>query len=162
MWWLLHTSWREFGRAPLIPPDPDVRRVYHEMLRRLQRDMLVLLMAVGLPLSLVFGVQLWQGIFGDRTVPSSLFVIHVGRVLLLLVCLFVLLQQQLLVALTAVMEMGMHESMQLLMGELRHQLSPAEQSTALGLSLSEYYRRRRDAVAVLLDMLLRHGEVPDC
>lgn len=97
-----------------------------------------------------------------RTVPSSLFVIHVGRVLLLLVCLFVLLQQQLLVALTAVMEMGMHESMQLLMGELRHQLSPAEQSTALGLSLSEYYRRRRDAVAVLLDMLLRHGEVPDC
>jgi len=94
MWSPIQTSWREFGRVSPIAPDADERRVYGEMIRRLQRDMLLLLMLVGLPLSLVFGVQLWQGVFGDRSVPASVFAIHVGRVLLLLACLLLLLRQQ--------------------------------------------------------------------
>lgn len=42
----------------------------------------------------------------------------------------------------------------LLLGELHDQLSPVAQSRAVGLSLSEYYRSRREAVKVLLEMLI--------
>jgi len=55
--------------------------------------------------------------------------------------------------LAAVMRLGAHESMAILQGELVAQVPPAEQSAALGLSQSEYYRRRRDAIAVLVDLL---------
>jgi CheY-like chemotaxis protein len=55
--------------------------------------------------------------------------------------------------LNASMRLGAFQSMAILQGELMHQTSPAEQSAALGLSLSEYYRRRREAIGVLLELL---------
>jgi CheY-like chemotaxis protein len=57
--------------------------------------------------------------------------------------------------LDTIMLLGTFESIAISQGELMQQRSPAEQSAALGLSLSEYYRRRREAIAVLLQMLIR-------
>jgi hypothetical protein len=56
-----------------------------------------------------------------------------------------------------IMRLGAPESIAILQGELLNQASPTEQAAELGLSLSEYYRRRRDATLVLLDMLTRSG-----
>lgn len=64
--------------------------------------------------------------------------------------------RQLLEYIEEIMQLGVHESARLLLGELRDQLSPAVQSRAIGLSRSEYYRRRREAVRVLLEMLIAH------
>lgn len=55
--------------------------------------------------------------------------------------------------LAAVMRLGAHESMAILQNELVAQVPPAEQSAALGLSQSEYYRRRREAITVLVELL---------
>jgi hypothetical protein len=54
------------------------------------------------------------------------------------------------------MRLGVNESIAILQGELVGQLSVADQCAALGISRSEYYRRRREATAVLLDLLTRH------
>ncbi len=64
------------------------------------------------------------------------------------------LYQRLLQELDEVWHYSMLESIQLLATELRNQLPPAEQCRQVGLSLSEYYRRRREAIAVLYAMLL--------
>jgi len=53
--------------------------------------------------------------------------------------------------------LGAHESLDILHGELLNQLSPQEQCADLGLSLSEYYRRRREAALALLDLLTQSG-----
>ncbi len=55
------------------------------------------------------------------------------------------------------MRLGAPESIAILQGELLNQASPTEQAAELGLSLSEYYRRRREATLVLLDLLTRPG-----
>ena len=55
--------------------------------------------------------------------------------------------------LAAVMRLGVHESIAILQGALIEHTSPADQSAALGVSLSEYYRRRREAIAVLVQLL---------
>ena len=57
--------------------------------------------------------------------------------------------------LDAIMHLGAFESISIVQGELVGHTSPAEQSAALGLSPSEYYRRRREAISVLLEMLAR-------
>ena len=54
-----------------------------------------------------------------------------------------------------IMRLGAPESLAILQGELVNQASPAQQCAELGLSLSEYYRRRREATLVLLDLLTR-------
>jgi CheY-like chemotaxis protein len=54
-----------------------------------------------------------------------------------------------------IMQLGAPESLAILQGELVNHASPAEQCAELGLSLSEYYRRRREATLVLLDLLTR-------
>jgi CheY-like chemotaxis protein len=59
----------------------------------------------------------------------------------------------LLQALGDIMHLGAHESAAILRGELVQQLSVAEQCATLGISRSEYYRRRHKAVAVLLELL---------
>jgi CheY-like chemotaxis protein len=55
--------------------------------------------------------------------------------------------------LAAVMRLGAHESIAILQGELIEHTSPTDQSAALGVSLSEYYRRRREAIVVLVELL---------
>jgi CheY-like chemotaxis protein len=55
--------------------------------------------------------------------------------------------------LAAVLRLGAHESIAILQGELIEHTSPADQSAALGVSMSEYYRRRREAIVVLVDLL---------
>ncbi len=55
--------------------------------------------------------------------------------------------------LVAVMRLGAHESIAILQGEFIEHASPADQSAALGVSISEYYRRRREAIEVLVELL---------
>jgi CheY-like chemotaxis protein len=54
-----------------------------------------------------------------------------------------------------IMRLGAPESIAILQGELVHQAPPTQQAADMGLSLSEYYRRRREATLVLLDLLTR-------
>lgn len=63
--------------------DAQDQAVYRQMMTRLQRDMLLLLMAIGLPLSLFFGVQLFHDSWGALTMPPAMFFIHVVRIGLL-------------------------------------------------------------------------------
>lgn len=63
--------------------------------------------------------------------------------------------KQLLTYLDEIMRLGVHESMNILYGELKHNTAPADQCHELGISRSEYYRRRREAVAVLLELVTR-------
>lgn len=55
--------------------------------------------------------------------------------------------------LDAIMQLGASASLTILQGELVHHCTPEEQCAEFGLSLSEYYRRRREAIAVLRDLL---------
>lgn len=56
--------------------------------------------------------------------------------------------------LDAALRLNAFEAMLILQGELVQHATPAERSAALGLSLSEYYRRRREAISVLSELLL--------
>jgi signal transduction histidine kinase len=77
---------RRWWRTWYQPMIPTVRQIYEQMLTQLQLNMLVLLLAVGLPLSLIFGLQLAQGQWSDLKTPQILFGIHVGRVVALVAC----------------------------------------------------------------------------
>jgi hypothetical protein len=52
-----------------------------------------------------------------------------------------------------VMQLGASESLLILQQELQRPAAPAEQRAELGLSKSEYYRRRREAMSALLALL---------
>lgn len=52
-----------------------------------------------------------------------------------------------------ILSLNASASLTLLKGELQHHISPSDQAAELGLSISEYYRRRREAIAVLFDLL---------
>lgn len=49
---------------------------------------------------------------------------------------------------------GVLDTATILQGELERQLKPAEQSASLGMSLSEYYRRRREALTALFELII--------
>jgi CheY-like chemotaxis protein len=57
--------------------------------------------------------------------------------------------------LTAIMQVNASASLALLQGELVQHTPPAVQAAELGLSVSEYYRRRREAIGVLRDLLTK-------
>jgi CheY-like chemotaxis protein len=57
--------------------------------------------------------------------------------------------------LDAVKQLGAAESLTILRGELLDQFGVDQQCAELNISISEYYRRRREAIAVLLDLLTR-------
>lgn len=90
-------------------------------------------------------VGLGQSALGTWLVPGEPSLIRRGE----------LVYERLLQYLGETINLGIHESVHLLVGELQHQLPPADQYQAEGLSLSEYYRRRREAISVLLDLLVQ-------
>ncbi len=55
--------------------------------------------------------------------------------------------------LDTIKQLGADESLTILQGELLNLSSPDEVRRGLGISRSEYYRRRNEAMAVLLDLL---------
>lgn len=59
----------------------------------------------------------------------------------------------LMLHLNAIMQMDVIESLEVLHGELIDDLSPADQADRLAISLSEYYRRRREAIHVLFGVM---------
>jgi signal transduction histidine kinase len=67
--------------------------VYRQMLRRLQRDMLRLLMIIALPLSIFFAVQLFHNTLGAHTMPAAMFYLHIARLCLLYGCVILLLRR---------------------------------------------------------------------
>lgn len=57
-------------------------------------------------------------------------------------------------AIERALHLGLTDTATLLRGELLAEESPAVQSHTLGLSISEYYRRRREAIGTLLQLML--------
>lgn len=55
-------------------------------------------------------------------------------------------------------QLGAVESLSILQGELADQHSRDQQCAELNISISEYYRRRHEAIAVLLDLLTRETQ----
>lgn len=55
-----------------------------------------------------------------------------------------------------IMRLGARESIELLSNEILHHSSPEEQCAKLNISLSGYYRRRREAIAALFDLVTNH------
>jgi hypothetical protein len=62
------------------------------MLRRLQHNMLRLLMVIALPLSIFFAVQLFHNTLGAHTMPVAMFYLHIARLFLLYGCVILLLR----------------------------------------------------------------------
>ncbi len=60
-------------------PD-EIARAYRDLLRRLQRDVLVLLLVVSAPLSVLFALDLGQNTLAGRAVPSGVFTLHLLRI----------------------------------------------------------------------------------
>lgn len=58
--------------------------------------------------------------------------------------------------LNEIINMAPSASIELLQSELVNQARPASQAVDLGLSVSEYYRRRREAISVLASLLANH------
>lgn len=79
--WLFHRTSRQL--------DPQTKVVYIQMVTRLQRDMLLLLMAITVPLSIFFGIQLVHNIWVEHAMPPVVFVIHTANatlIVLLAIC----------------------------------------------------------------------------
>jgi signal transduction histidine kinase len=66
-----------FGMPPL---DAQMSTIYQQMLRSLQRDMLILLVVMGVFFALLSGAQVVQGIWVTHTLPLAMLVVHVIRV----------------------------------------------------------------------------------
>ncbi len=64
-----------------------------------------------------------------------------------------LLYKRLLEHLQAIIEMDVLEALEVLQGEIIEALSPSEQCERLAISSSEYYRRRREAIRVLFEVM---------
>ncbi len=87
---------------------------------------------------------------GDSTLAAAL-APHIGGTLRRGEHTYAVLADQL----AAVMRLGAHESIAILQGELIEHTSPADQSAAHGISLSEYHRRR-EASGVLVELLTQN------
>jgi CheY-like chemotaxis protein len=92
-------------------------------------------------------VGLGQSALAACLAPAAASVLQCGEIV----------YQQLIAYVDKIVRLGLHESVALLSGELRDHLTPAEQCATLGISLSEYYCRRRDAVAVLLELVMQRS-----
>jgi signal transduction histidine kinase len=70
-------------RAELRQLEPRAQAIYAQMIARLQRDMLLLLMALTIPVGVFFGAQLFYNVWIARTMPLGAFVVHTVNMLLI-------------------------------------------------------------------------------
>lgn len=111
--WLAPARWRSMGgvllqnaRRPML--NPQAQAMYRQMIVRLQRDMLLLLMALLVPLSLFFGVQTFYNAWVVHTIPRLAFWIHTTEaVLIVLLAVFFLRRRMVGAAWVAVLCIGL-------------------------------------------------------
>src|SRR5215471_6765566 len=71
-------GWLFFPRQ--APLDPRTQAIYQQMLEHLQRDMLVLLIALGCVAALFTGASLAHSIWILHVLPPAMFAVQVARV----------------------------------------------------------------------------------
>jgi two-component system, OmpR family, sensor histidine kinase PhoQ len=80
-WWLMlpRTNW--VRSRPIL--DFSVEMVYSQMLRHLQRDILILLLILSVPFSILFGIESFRQAVLYETLPLTTLYVHIANFLLI-------------------------------------------------------------------------------
>ena len=86
--------WAAWWRALHVALDAEAQPIYWQIIARLQRDLLVLLMAITIPLGILNGTQLGYAALVTHTGSISSFVMHTTSFVLTVLCATLFLRRQ--------------------------------------------------------------------